>query len=57
VRRNATFVRKCRQRLRSAPVSPTSPDLHVTIESERTSIHIAQVSHTSRDIFVTLDHS
>ena len=57
VRRNATSVRKCRQRLRSAPVSPTSPDLHVTIESERTSLHIAHVSHTSRDIFVTLDHS
>lgn len=57
VRRNAAFVRKCRQQLRSAPVSPTSPDLHVTIESERTSIRITQVSHTSRDIFVTLDPS
>jgi hypothetical protein len=57
VRRNAAFVQKFRQRLRSAPVSPTSPDLHVTLESERASLHIAHVSHTSRDIFVTLDHS
>jgi hypothetical protein len=57
VRRNAALVRKWRQRLRSAPVSHTSRDLHVTIESERTSIHIAHVSHTSRDIFVTLDTS
>jgi hypothetical protein len=54
VRRNAAFVRKWRLRLRSTPVSPTSPDLHVTIESERTSLRIAQVSHTSCDIFVTL---
>jgi hypothetical protein len=57
VRRNAAFVRKCRQRLRSAPVSPSSPDLHVTLESKRASLHIVHVSHTSRDIFVTLDHS
>ena len=57
VQRNAVLVRKCRQQLRSAPVSPTSADLHVTIESERTSIRISQVSHTSRDIFVTLDPS
>src|SRR5215471_6954527 len=57
VQRKAVFVRKWRQQLRSAPVSPTSPDLHLTIESESTSIRIAQVSHTSRDIFVTLDPS
>jgi hypothetical protein len=57
VRRNAAFVRKCRQRLRLVPVSPTSPDLHLTIESPRTSLHIAHVSHTSHDIFVTLDPS
>jgi hypothetical protein len=57
VQRNAAFVRKWRQRLSSALVSHTSSDLHVTIESERTSLHIAQVSHTSRDIFVTLDTS
>jgi hypothetical protein len=57
VRRNAAFVRKWRQRLRSAPVSSTSRDLHVSIESESTSIRIAHVSSTSRDIFVTLDTS
>jgi hypothetical protein len=58
VRRNAASVRRWRQRLRSAPpVSSTSPDLHVTIESEKTSIRIAHVSSTSRDIFVTLDTS
>jgi hypothetical protein len=57
VRRNAALVQKYRQRLRSAPVSPTSPDLRVTLASERPSLHIAHVSHTSRDIFVTLDHS
>jgi hypothetical protein len=55
VRRNTALVRKYRQRLRSVPVSHTSSDLHVTIESEKTSIHIAHVSHTSRDIFVKLD--
>jgi hypothetical protein len=57
VRRNAAFVRKWRQRLGSAPVSSTSCDLHVTIESEKTCIRIAHVSSTSRDIFVTLDTS
>jgi len=55
VQRNAAFVRKWRQRLRPAPVSSTSPDLHVTIESEKTSLCIAHVSSTSRDIFVTLE--
>ena len=57
VRRNAVSVRKWRERLRSSPVSSTSPDLHVTIESEKTSIRIAHVSSTSRDIFVTLNTS
>ena len=55
VQRNASFVRKWRQWVRSAPVSPTSPDLHLTLRSTKTSLHIGQVSHTSRDIFVTLD--
>ena len=54
VRRNAASVRKWRQP-RLEPVSHTSRDLHVTIESERTSLRIAHVSHTSRDIFVTLE--
>jgi hypothetical protein len=57
VQRNAAFVRKWRQRLTSAPVSSTSCDLRVTIESEKTSLRIAHVSSTSRDIFVTLDTS
>jgi hypothetical protein len=37
VRRNAAFVRKCRQQLRQTPVSPTSSDPHVTVGSEETS--------------------
>jgi hypothetical protein len=54
VRRNAAFVRTWRSGLRQAPVSPTSPDLRLTLRSTKTSIHISRVSHTSRDIFVTL---
>jgi len=54
VRRNAAFVRKCRQKLRSAALSPTSSDLQLTIECRSTSVRIKHVSHTSRDIFVTL---
>jgi hypothetical protein len=54
VRRNGVFVRNWRHRLRSAPVSPTSCDLRLTLSSTKTSIHIRQVSHTSRDIFVSL---
>ena len=57
VRRNAAFVRKWRQQRTQAAESSTSSDLHVTIESEKTSIRIAHVSSTSRDIFVTLDTS
>jgi hypothetical protein len=37
VRRNVAFVRKWRQRLRSAPVSPASSDPHLTAGSEKTS--------------------
>jgi len=55
--RNAAYVRKWRKQLRPAPVSSTSPDLRVTIESEKTSVRIVQVSHTSRDIVVTLETS
>lgn len=57
VRRNALFVRNWRHRLRSEAVSPTSCDLRLTLGSTKTSIHISQVSHTSRDIFVTLSPS
>jgi hypothetical protein len=52
--RRPAFVRNCRSRLRSAPVSHTSCDLHLTVGSRTTSIHISHVSHTSRDIFVSL---
>jgi hypothetical protein len=54
VRRNAAFVRNWRRRLRSELVSPTSCDLHLKVGSTSTSISITHVSHTSRDIFVTL---
>jgi hypothetical protein len=54
VRRNAAFVRNWRSGLRQAPVSHTSPDLRLTLGSTKTSIHITHVSHTSRDIFVSL---
>ncbi len=57
VQRNAAYVRNWRQRLRSGPVSPTSGDLHLTLASTKASIHIRQVSHTSRDIFVSLSPS
>jgi hypothetical protein len=57
VRRNAALGRKWRQQLRQELVSHTSRDLHVTIESERTSLRIAHVSHTSRDIVLTLETS
>jgi hypothetical protein len=57
VHRNATFVRNWRARLRSEPVSHTSCDLRLTLASTKTSIHISQVSHTSRVIFVTLSPS
>ena len=57
LRRNAASVRKWRQQPRLEPVSHTSRDLHVTIESERTSLRIAHVSHTSRDIVLTLETS
>jgi len=54
VRRNQVFVRNSRSRQRSKPVSPTSCDLHLKVGSTSTSISITHVSHTSRDIFVTL---
>jgi hypothetical protein len=37
--------------------SPTSCDLRVTVCGERTSVTVTQVSHTSRDIFVSLSKS
>jgi hypothetical protein len=60
VQRNAAFVRKSKARRRkseSGGVSSTSCDLRVTVCSRKSNVSIAQVSHTSRDIFVTLgDH-
>ena len=41
VRRNAAFVRKWRQKLRQAPVSPTSSDPHVSLEAENTSSKVS----------------
>jgi hypothetical protein len=60
VQRNAAFVAAYRRRHRpplatqTEAVSPTSCDLHLTLSSTTTSIRIRQVSHTSRDIFVSL---
>ena len=41
VRRNAAYVRKWRQKLRQAPVSPTSSDPHVSLEAEKTSSKVS----------------
>ncbi len=57
VRRNAAFVKKYRQRRREAQseaVSPTSRDLRLSIWKQAGSISITHVSHTSRDIFVSV---
>jgi hypothetical protein len=57
VRRNAAFVRKHRMRpgeAQSEPVSPTSCDLRLSVWKETGNISITHVSHTSRDIFVTV---
>jgi hypothetical protein len=57
VRRNAAFVKKYRERRRkeqSEDVSPTSCDLRVSLWKNEGSVSITHVSHTSRDIFVTV---
>jgi hypothetical protein len=57
VRRNAAFVKKSRTRGQNAdagPVSPTSRDLRVSVWSQKGNVSITCVSHTSRDIFVTV---
>jgi len=54
VRRNAAYVRACRERRHQGDVSPTSCDLRVTVCGEKTSVAVTRVSHTSRDIFVNL---
>ena len=57
VQRNRIFVRNWRQRRELRPVSPTSCDLHLTIDSSSPSLRISEVSHTSRDIVVSLSPS
>jgi len=57
VRRNAEFVQNCRKRRRDAQaeaVSPTSCDLRLSIWKETGSVSITRVSHTSRDILVSI---
>jgi hypothetical protein len=44
-----------RQRERApAPVSHTSYDIQLSLWSQRSNVSISQVSHTSRDIYVTV---
>jgi len=57
VRRNAAFVRKYRigrRKVESEPVSPTSCDLLLSVWNQTANVSITHVSHTSRDIFVTV---
>jgi hypothetical protein len=58
--RNAKFVEKCRARLRqsqSKPVSHTSCDLLLSVWKETGNLSITHVSHTSRDIFITVSQN
>lgn len=60
VRRNAAFVKKYRGRCRKAQaeaVSHTSCDLRLSVWKETGSVSITHVSHTSRDIFVTVSQN
>ena len=57
VRRNAAYVKKWRMRQRErapAPVSHTSYDIQLSLWSQWSNVSISQVSHTSRDIYVTV---
>jgi len=57
VRRNAVFVKKYRdkhRKPRSGSVSHTSPDLRLTLWKKTGNVSITHVSHTSRDILVTV---
>jgi hypothetical protein len=57
VRRNAAFVKKHRERhwkAHSEAVSHTSCDLQLSVWKETGNVSITHVSHTSRDIFVTV---
>ena len=60
VRRNAAFVQKYRERCRKAnsdAVSHTSCDLQLSLWKETGNVSITHVSHTSRDIFVTVSQN
>lgn len=60
VRRNAAFVRKYREHQRNAQsrnVSHTSCDLRLSLWKEVGSVSITHVSHTSRDILVTVSQN
>ncbi len=60
VRRNAAFVKKCRERQRKAQaqlVSHTSCDLRLSLWKGTGSVSITHVSHTSRDILVTVSQN
>jgi len=60
VRRNAAFVKKCRERQRKAQpeaVSHTSCDLRLSLWKETGSVLITHVSHTSRDILITVSQN
>jgi len=57
VQRNAAFVRRSRTRRQNADadsVSSTSRDLRLSVWCQKGNVSITQVSHTSRDIFVTV---
>jgi hypothetical protein len=60
VRRNAAFAKKCRERRRKAQpeaVSHTSCDLRLSLWKETGSVSITHVSHTSRDILITVSQN
>ena len=60
VRRNAAFVKKYRTPRRKEdpePVSPTSCDLRLSVWAQTDNVSITHVSHTSRDIFVTVSRN
>ena len=60
VRRNAALVRKYREHHRNAQsndVSHTSCDLRLSLWKEVGSVSITHVSHTSRDIVVTVSQN
>jgi len=60
VRRNSAFVKKYRERHRkdlSQDVSHTSCDLRLSLWKEMGSVSITHVSHTSRDILVTVSQN